>query len=632
LNGLFLVDAGPVSRGIRLYFFDTEKGDTVEITDEAYRPYFFVAHPLDPQDEKAIQELHANTSVVEKTDLFNGIPRSVTKVELNNPVDIEWAPRRFEESWEWEVPYVLGYAYDHELTFGAPYYLEEQKIKPIYRVPTDLRLEFEQRFSDMKKTDPPKYELIERFFVLCSQKVPDIPLRRFGITEETDPKRRYLVFTLSRVTNLPLPLTYSTRQVSVWIRSMLHGYLRKRNILIPRSHELGRGETKRGIQGALTFHPKSGIYFNTVVVDFESLYPSLIDAYNLSYETVDCNHPECASNRVPGQDHHVCRLRRGVYSILVGALRDLRIHWFKPLSRDTSIPSEDRRLAEVASNLLKLILVSSYGVTVRIHGLARPALAESITAYGRYALQESWNLAASAGIRPLYGDTDSLFLDNPGDEQTDWLITAVKRNLLLDLAVDKKYSICVLPRAMKAYFGIERDGTADIKGVVAIKSDSPTFIQRVFSDCVTELRETKNWAEFENAKDRIRNVVQRAINNLKAGRISLKDLEYTVRLHFDPFEKATEVIMLHQPYQCAVQLIDLGRQLKKGDVISFIKVKPFMYKGKTFTVRPTELVKSIREVNVEDYERNLKTALNQTFKPMSMTFQEKKEASITDFI
>jgi DNA polymerase I len=47
----------------------------------------------------------------------------------------------------------------------------------------------------------------------------------------------------------------------------------------------------------LTVAPKAGTYFNTVVCDFESLYPSCIDSFNLSYETVDCWHPDA-----PGEE------------------------------------------------------------------------------------------------------------------------------------------------------------------------------------------------------------------------------------------------------------------------------------------------------------------------------------------
>ena len=126
--------------------------------------------------------------------------------------------------------------------------------------------------------------------------------------------------------------------------------------MIPTSRELRCGETKRRVKGALTFPPEPGVNFNTVVVDFESLYPSLIDSYNLSYETIDCSHDKCQKNMVPGLKQHVCTCRRGVYSVLIGAIKDLRIHWFKPLAKEKTALSEERRLARATSQLLKFEL------------------------------------------------------------------------------------------------------------------------------------------------------------------------------------------------------------------------------------------------------------------------------------
>ena len=83
-------------------------------------------------------------------------------------------------------------------------------------------------------------------------------------------------------------MTYKSRKVSVWIKSILYNYLRKNNILIPTAKELRRGEETHSVKGALTLTPEPGVYFNTVVVDFDSMYPSLIDSYNLSHETIDC--------------------------------------------------------------------------------------------------------------------------------------------------------------------------------------------------------------------------------------------------------------------------------------------------------------------------------------------------------
>jgi len=54
----------------------------------------------------------------------------------------------------------------------------------------------------------------------------------------------------------------------------------------------------------------------------------------------------------------------------------------------------------------------------------------------------------------------------------------------------------------------------------------------------------------------------------------------------------------------------------------FVKVKPFNYQGRRFTVKPTENVKNFHEINLMDYLKNLRTALDQTFKPMKITINE----------
>ena len=92
--------------------------------------------------------------------------------------------------------------------------------------------------------------------------------------------------------------------------------------------------------------------------------------------------------------------------------------------------------------------------------------------------------------------------------------------------------------------------------------------------------------------------------------------------------------VLHKPYQCALQLIDSGKPVKTRDVVNFVKVKSFTYGGRTFTVKPTERIRDTHEVNIEDYIRNLRTTLNQTFKPMDIRFKEEveKEVTLSDFI
>ncbi|MCK4952212.1 hypothetical protein KAS14_00285 [Candidatus Bathyarchaeota archaeon] len=626
----YLIDSEATKKGIESRLYNPSTGRMKKIMDTRYRPYFFIPHPLSRDDEETVLGLGAKTRVVEKRNLFTGKMHKIILVEIEEFYNLKWISEKFKKAWEGEVPLILGYVYDHDLAFGAQHIIKGERIKKVSKISEEVRQKFEEKFSDVRREDPKKFVLLEKWFTLCSQPLPEMAPDSLGVAE-IDPDRYFLAFMLSRLANLPVHRAYFSRQVSTWIRSILHNYLRRNNILIPTSDELRREETKRSVEGALTFPPEQGIYFNTVVTDFESLYPSLIDVYNLSYETIDCSHQECKSNRVPGLEHHVCKQRRGVYSVLIGSIKDLRIHWFKPLARDKSVSAEERRLAQATSQLLKLILVSSYGVTIRIRGLARPSLAESITAYGRYILQETWNIAKNGGLHPIYGDTDSLFLDNPTEDQISWLIKTVKERLRLDLAVDERYAMCVLPRAMKAYFGIRKDGTADIKGLTAIKSNSPVYIQNVFRDCVKEMSEVKNLADFEIAKERIQRIIRDAIKNLKTGEISLKDLEYSVKLHENPQDKR-EKTTIHQPYQCAIQLIDSKKPVRRGDTVNFVKVKPFTYRGRSFTVKPTEHVESFQDVKVEDYVRNLKTALNQTFKLINIQFMEEEKVTLSDFI
>ena len=147
-----------------------------------------------------------------------------------------------------------------------------------------------------------------------------------------------------------------------------------------------------------------------------------------------------------------------------------------------------------------------------------------------------------------------------------------------------------------------------------------------------QLKHVENQAQFINTKSKIKEIVGHAIGALKNGKIPLKDLEYSVEIHEDPKNKIYTKT-LHQPYQAAIQLINLGKAVKRWDVMRFIKVKPFNYGGKRFTVKPATLVKNVREVNVEDYVRNLTTALNQTFKPMNIMFSSKRttERTLFDF-
>jgi DNA polymerase I len=411
---------------------------------------------------------------------------------------------------------------------------------------------------------------------------------------------------------------------------MLHASYRQLGILIPDPEELKKGHKPHRVEGALTIAPTPGAYFNMAVLDFESLYPSLIDQYNLSYETMDCGHHDCQANEVPDEPHYVCTHRRGIFSALIGAIKDLRIHWFKPLSRQSDLPTEEKERAKAISDLLKLLLVSSGGVTIRIHGLACPPLAESMMAYGRWVLRTSWDYAIEHGMRPIYGDTDSLFLDQPKAQQIDWLIKKVKDQLKLKLAVDVVYPLCVFSSAKKAYFGILPNGSPDAKGITLGKSSSPPIFHRIFTATVKSLAGIDAATKLNAVRPELIRILQEQIALLRRGHFTVEDMEYRVKVWKDPAKKGKDIV-LPQPYQALKQLQDKGITVKRREEVGFVKVKPFRYGSRVFTVKPTSLA-AHREIDIPDYIRKLGMAFEQVLAPLDIEFPSKQSKALDSFL
>ncbi|WP_420888017.1 DNA polymerase domain-containing protein [Candidatus Nitrosotenuis chungbukensis] len=206
-----------------------------------------------------------------------------------------------------------------------------------------------------------------------------------------------LLVVISRIARMPID-DIARMGVSQWIRSLLYYEHRHRNALIPRREEIdakSQGVLNDAVikdkkyRGGLVVDPTEGIHFNVTVMDFASLYPSIIKVRNLSYETVRCPHEECKKNTIPDTNHWVCTKYNGITSLLIGSLRDLRVNYYKSLSKKAKT-EEQRQLYTVVSQALKVILNASYGVMgAEIFPLYFLPAAEATTAIGRYIIMET---------------------------------------------------------------------------------------------------------------------------------------------------------------------------------------------------------------------------------------------------
>jgi len=427
-----------------------------------------------------------------------------------------------------------------------------------------------------------------------------------------------LLVVIARIARMPID-DIARMGVSQWIRSLLYYEHRQRNALIPRRTEL---ESKsvgvsadaiikdKKYRGGLVIEPEEGIHFNVVVMDFASLYPSIIKVRNLSYETVRCPHDECRNNKIPETTHWVCTKRNGMTAMLIGSLRDLRVNYYKSLSKNPSFSEEQRQQYTVVSQALKVILNASYGVMgADIFPLYYLPAAEATTAIGRYIILQTIKKCEEVGIKVLYGDTDSIFLKNPIEEQVQKVIENAKKEHGVDLEIDKEYRYVVLSRRKKNYLGVTKSGNVDVKGLTGKKSHTPPFIKTLFYEILDVLSKVETVEGFENAKKQISNKISEYAKKVQAKEIPLSELAFNVMISKAPAEYVKTV----PQHIRAAKLLESMREIKKGDIISYVKIinKP--------GVKPVEMAKP-DEIDSSKYMEFMESTLDQITSSMDLDF------------
>jgi len=233
-------------------------------------------------------------------------------------------------------------------------------------------------------------------------------------------------------------------------------------------------------------------------------------------------------------------------------------------------------------------------------------------------------------MNPVYGDTDSLFIADPKEGMINWLTTKTKTDLGLDLAVDVKYSICVLSSAKKAYFGIFSNGQPDLKGVTLGKSSTPPLFRKIFLDALSYLKDVDNQAKLEKVRPKITELLKQHIKEIRKGNVSIPDLAYRVKLW--KTKASTELSSaLPQPYQAKAQLEKAGITIRRKQEIGFVKVKSFRFGKRKFSVKPTNFVKA-HEIDIHDYIRKLELAFQQVLKPLNIPFPKTETLSLERFM
>ncbi|MBN2230434.1 MAG: DNA-directed DNA polymerase I [Candidatus Thorarchaeota archaeon] len=420
--------------------------------------------------------------------------------------------------------------------------------------------------------------------------------------------------------------------ISSWIQSLFRQEHRSKKYLLPRRVDIDTmkqpdAQTEamiggKAFKGAIVIEPVAGVHFDATVLDFASLYPTIMKAHNISYETIDCPHEECRTagdNRVPETDHWICKKNRGMISQTIGFFRDTRVNWFKPKSKDKKLDEATRNWYSVVEKALKVFVNASYGVTGAQHFelFCMPA-AESVTAFGRDAIIRTKAKSEAMGIRVLYGDTDSVFLDNPTPEQQKELVKWSREVLGIDLEVEKTYKYVALSDRKKNYIGVYKDGRVEVKGLSGKKRNTPDFAQEAFRKMLEVLSRVDDAEGFEAAKDEIREIVNCVIDRLegKTEEYSPSELAYRIQLTKRLSDYPTDTPHVRAA-KMLVEKTNDPNKVQPGTIIEFIRVK-----GQGGVI-PVEIAKDVSYyIDKDTYIDILKSVFEQVLDSVGLDFNE----------
>lgn len=273
-------------------------------------------------------------------------------------------------------------------------------------------------------------------------------------------------------------------RVSASIASLDSLYIRearKRGLVCP---SMAFVEKETMVKGAFVMEPKPGIYENVVVLDFKSLYPSIIRTFNIDPSSFS---EKCAKGMVKAPNGACFRNENGILPEIIQEL------W---AAREEARKRKD----ELARYAIKILMNSFYGALASPNSrFFNMAVANAITSFARQIIQETAAEIRKRGYEVLYSDTDSCFVVTKAKTREEaaeigaklafeinefykqYVKKEFKRESYLDMQFDKCFFRFLMPKlrktdtgAKKRYAGLlMKDGKEkiDITGLEFVRGD-----------------------------------------------------------------------------------------------------------------------------------------------------------------
>ena len=287
--------------------------------------------------------------------------------------------------------------------------------------------------------------------------------------------------------------------------------------------------------GGLVVADKAGLHFNVGVFDWNELYPSIMEIFHISMDSIDKFGDIVLDGKITEYCFHVAFTSKipGWTNEIIKPFRIQRKEYKKQASVETS--AIKKALLKVMSQALKVISNAQYGLygqktetfTSRFYD---PHIAGAITFVGRMVTIKVKEIVDSIGYTLVYRDTDSCFilLKKNTPEEIEYLRTTIeagvnefiheKFHVTGNLKLDLEYIASkLLILTKKRYIGIKQNGEMVIKGLNIVRKDQSVITveeQKIVSKMRLEGKSSKETTDYINKR----------YNDVKHGRVPLEQL------------------------------------------------------------------------------------------------------------
>jgi DNA polymerase-2 len=327
----------------------------------------------------------------------------------------------------------------------------------------------------------------------------------------------------------------------------------------------------RSDMGGMVYQPTVGLHRDVAEVDFVSMYPSIMEHFNISPETI-----------LPGQYDPdtglpLARSERGLVPETLEPLLQKRIALKLAL---LTLPKSDPRCKRYKAwaSAYKWLLVTCFGyMGYKNARFGRIEAHEAVTAYGREALLRAKEAAENLGCEVLHLYVDGMWVKKPGLRTTaDYqpLLDEILIRTGLPIALDGIFRwVAFLPSRVDArvpvpnrYFGVFQNGEIKARGIELRRHDTPAFVRETQQELLNLLARAPSADALAELFSAARSLLRSRLTDLRLGRISPKKLIIRQTL-------SRELERYRSPSPAAIaarQLQAEGKSLRPGQAVRFV--------------------------------------------------------------